>query len=84
MGHCWRLKIQIDFSKLLQKYAYNYSDAKGVCLCFSLANVLSFDNLDYWFEKLDEYEIPREQIILVGCKSDIGEMAKDEILMFAH
>lgn len=54
-------------------------DCKMVCLCFSLTDRLSFNGLTQWIHDLTKvYGIPKEMIVLVGCKSDMAiEVATD-------
>lgn len=60
-------------------------DAKAVCLCFSLADRQSFLALEKWINELVTFDVPRDQMVLIGCKSDLDvEVATDEILVFAQ
>lgn len=63
----------------------SYIDAKAVCLCFSLNDRQSFENLPRWIEELVSFDVSRENVFLIGCKSDLDpEVATDEILVFAE
>lgn len=78
MGHSWARALQINPKALLQKYIIWEVDAKAVCLCFSLAHRRSFEVLDRWILELTNYDVPRDQMILIGCKSDLDvEVATD-------
>ena len=55
-----------------------YLDAKAVCLCFSLSDRQSFLNLDKWIDELISFDVPRDNLFLIGCKSDLEvEVATD-------
>ncbi len=86
MGYCWPVKIQINTKTILQKYSYEYIlDAKAVCLCFSLADRKSFENLDHWIDQLIKFDVPRDTMFLIGCKSDLDvQVATDQIIVYAQ
>lgn len=56
-----------------------------MCLCFSLNDRKSFENLPHWIKELDNFDVSRDNMFLLGCKSDLDmEVATDEILLFAQ
>ena len=55
-----------------------------MCLCFSLNDRASFNNLVMWLDELRNFDV-QGQVYLVGCKSDLDiEVPTDEILNFAE
>lgn len=63
-----------DFAgeKRFRFFLPNYSrGAKGVLLCYDIARRSTFNNLDEWYNIIDEHSNP--VFILVGCKHDIAD-----------
>ena len=74
--------IKLKLTQIVNKdsfYDYredpNYKQAKGVIIVYDISNRDSFNNLDSWFDKIDEYCNEDGKIckILVGNKNDTKE-----------
>jgi len=46
-------------------------DANAICLCFSLENKRSLEDLHFWINDLKNYN-GSGKVYLIGCKSDIA------------
>ncbi len=64
---------------------FNYFRGSNlVCLCFSLHDRNSFQNLETWLKEIRR-ETFKGMVCLIGCKSDLEiEVPTDEILVFAQ
>lgn len=72
----WDTAGQERFRIFVKKY---YRGAQGIFICFDLNNRESFNNIKYW---IDEAKINCDetisQILLVGTKSDLPKLIKEE------
>merc|ERR1719145_582676 len=48
----------------------------GVVICYDITDRASFDHIEYWIEQLDKHGDAQVERILVGNKSDLGELRK--------
>lgn len=65
----WDTAGQERFKSIQKPY---YRGAKAICICFALNNRQSFENLEKrWITEIEALEIPKDNMILIGCKSDL-------------
>ena len=81
------IPIKLKITQIVNKDAFydhredpNYKQAKGVIIVYDISNRDSFNNLDSWFDKIDEYCNEDGKIckILVGNKNDTNNRRVEE------
>ncbi|MFX1394788.1 MAG: Rab family GTPase [Promethearchaeota archaeon] len=69
----WDFGGQEQFKKL---FPYYINGANGIFLCFELINLQSLINLDWWYEKLIEYNVQKIPRVVLGTKQDLTKTVK--------
>ncbi len=73
--HIWDMAGQEKFRSIVRSY---YRDTTGIILVFDLTNIMSFNNLKYWYRELEKYcDMEKISIMLVGNKSDSKDVKID-------
>lgn len=66
--YIWDTAGQERFKSITRSY---YRDSYGALLCFSITNIETFHNLQYYIKDLKSYGNENIQIVLVGTFSDL-------------
>jgi len=72
----WDFGGQEQFRKL---FPYYINGVNGIFLCFELINLQSLINLDWWYEKLIEYNVQSVPRVVLGTKQDLIDTAEHKL-----
>ncbi len=64
----WDTAGQERFKSIIKTY---FKGAQAVLICFDLTDQNSFEDIDYWFNEINEENLSNPIILLIGTKSDI-------------
>ncbi len=62
-------------------FRYYINGANGIFLVFDLTQIESLVNLDFWYDKLVEFDFADRPIILVGSKLDLLEQKDNPFIL---
>lgn len=79
------IKLNIfDTGSVTAVTSAHYRNAMGAIICFDLSRRETFDNLESWVTKVKDCVSDNTTIFLVGCKSDICQIAQKKIDDFIY
>ena len=64
----WDTAGQVKFRPLAHTY---YKGAAGIILVYDVTDMHSFENMEYWLQKVRENADPDSQILMLGNKVDL-------------
>ncbi|MFX1411183.1 MAG: Rab family GTPase [Promethearchaeota archaeon] len=77
----WDFGGQEQFKKL---FSYYINGANGIFLVFDLLKMETLVKLDWWYDKLIEYNLHNRPKILIGTKLDMVKKSKVDELTIEH
>ncbi|RVD91816.1 rab gtpase [Tubulinosema ratisbonensis] len=66
----WDTAGQERFNAITKSY---YRGSHGIIVLFDLTNLESFESLDKWLKKIEEYASSKREILILGNKSDMKD-----------
>lgn len=66
----WDTAGQERFKNIISSY---YRDVDAILICYDITNKKSFENLNYWIQKVDNLCNEYAEVIIIGTKLDLEE-----------